>query len=122
MKKINNLLLLTFLLWVIVRFFLRSIVAKNQYFDFWFTESYPSFGVVFGYTLFSYTFLNRRDKLFFHCSAYTFGGLFYEIIGQKHLNFGTFSFPDVLYTIIGGISAYLVLKNFELKTKLIDLK
>ncbi len=110
MKMIRILIVLNALLWALMRFHFRPIVVKNQIFDLWLTESYPSFALVFGYSLISYSFLNRRTRLFFHCSAYTFGGLCYEIVGQGCLDFGTFSYTDVIYTILGGMSAYTVLR------------
>ncbi|MBY0482090.1 MAG: hypothetical protein K2Q21_12090 [Chitinophagaceae bacterium] len=113
MKSIKLLVVLTTLMWVAVRFFLRPLIVKYNLFDFWFTESYPSFGLVFGFTLMKYSFFNNRDKLLILCCGATLGGLLYEILGQGYFDFGTFSYSDVVYTLIGGVASYLTLKHFE---------
>jgi hypothetical protein len=115
MKRVKLLVFLTFILWVEVRFFIRPLIVKYQLFDFWFTESYPSFGLVFGFCLMKYSFFNQRNRLLFNCSGYTLGGLLYEIVGQRYFNFGTFSYSDIVYTLIGGLVAYIILKQEDRK-------
>jgi hypothetical protein len=115
MKNIKFLVFLTFILWVAIRFYFRPIIIKYEIFDFWITESYPSFGLVFGFCLMKYSFFNQRDRLLFNCIGYTLGGLLYEIVGQRYFNFGTFSYSDIVYTILGGLFAYVLLKRYSNK-------
>ncbi len=118
MKTIKTLILLNVLLWALVRFYLRPLVSAHQVFDLWFTGSYPSFGLVFGFTLIKYSFFTQRNRVLFMCFGYTLGGVLYELLGQGYLHFGTFSIADVIYTLLGGVAAYLVLKNHKRQCKI----
>ena len=113
--KIEKLVLIfTFLLWVFVRFYLRQLVINLKIFDFWFTQSYPSFALVFGFSFFKY--LEQKEKsIIFLVFGVTLGGLFYEVVGQKMLDFGTYSNSDVVYTILGGIASFYSLSYFTKK-------
>ena len=49
----------------------------------------------------------------------TLGGILYEVIGQKVLDFGTYSNSDVTYTILGGVASFYSLNYFSKKTQTI---
>jgi hypothetical protein len=110
---IKVLVIITGIIFLIVRFILRPNFPLDKFNDFGFIGSFPSFGLIFGFSLFNYSFLNKKNNILFMCSGYTFGGLLYEIVGQKYFHFGTFTYSDVIYTLIGGLSAYLVLRFYS---------
>ncbi len=118
MKIEKFILILTLILWIFVRFYLRQIVQNFKVFDFWFTDSYPSFALVYGYCIFKYL-QNKKENIKFIVLGVTLGGILYEVIGQKVLDFGTYSNSDVTYTILGGVASFYSLNYFSKKTQTI---
>ena len=115
MKIEKIFLILTLLLWIFVRFYLRQLVQNFKVFDFWFTDSFPSFALVYGFCIFKYL-QKKEEDIKFIVVGVTLGGLLYEVVGQKILDFGTYSNSDVAYTILGGIVSFYSLSYFSKKS------
>ena len=120
MKIEKIILILTLLLWIFVRFYLRQFVQHFKIFDFWFTDSYPSFALVYGYCIFKYL-QNNKENIKFIVLGVTLGGILYELIGQKVLDFGTYSNSDLTYTILGGVTSFYSLSYFSKKNTNISI-
>jgi hypothetical protein len=72
--------------------------------------------LVYGFSFFKY--LEQKEKnIIVLVFGVTLGGLFYEVVGQKMLDFGTYSNSDVVYTIFGGIASFYSLSYFTNKKR-----
>ena len=112
--KIEKIFLIITLLLIPVRFYLRQLVQNSKVFDFWFTVSFPSFALVYWYCIFKYL-QKKEEDIKILLVGVTLGALLYEVVGQKILDFGTYSNYDVAYTIMGGIASFYSLSYFSKK-------
>lgn len=121
-KKYFLLILISILMFILLRIPYRNFIYLNEIFDFYIADTSPNFMAIFLYVFF-YKWKYRDQFSTLYLISVSFGAsIFYEVVIQQILTLQTFDKLDIVASFFGSVLCFFICLKIENKNIKEELK